>query len=114
MFRYGIDRHEVGQHGLGERLFLIQPLLGADAAVKCGQTSFPAMDRPGQLLREKGNNDRKQQHCAAEDDPTCKDVNCACIVLNMGLRQGHTDFSKMLRPPQNSTRQKDDMNQFAH
>jgi len=91
---YRVDRHEFGQHGLGKRLFLIRPLPSAGAAVKCGQTSFPAMDRPGQSPREKGNNDRKQQHCTAEDDPACKDINCACIVLNMGPHQGHTDFCK--------------------
>jgi hypothetical protein len=28
------------------------------------------MDRLAQSPREKGNNERKQQHCAAEDDPT--------------------------------------------
>jgi hypothetical protein len=56
------------------------------------QTSFPAMDRPGQSPREQGNNERKQQHCAAKDDPTCKDVNCACIVLDADLRQGHKRF----------------------
>jgi hypothetical protein len=45
---------------------------------------------PGQAPGEKGDEDGKQQHCAAENYPTCKDVNCACIVFIVGLHQGHT------------------------